>query len=226
VHEYPRRYDDGPCNRGLPIRKSIRAIVRWAEESPRSIVACALSFSAGLAVMLPFGITLPESAAAFVGALLGAAITVAGAFWLTDATGARQKRDVAHGLVAVIGNLMNAVQPLADLAVLAGARKSTERAVQLWEQVTAADIAGEISKFQTRMARFDQAVPQLGLDSVTKIIAIEDAIRAYQRAANERAGATLRDTIIWAMTEEDPTVTAFVKLGQACTHAVDHFERF
>jgi uncharacterized protein YqiB (DUF1249 family) len=88
------------------MRAAYRKVGSWLQEHPHTLVSLCAGVGIGLAIAIPLGWKLPDSAAALVGALIGAGAAVGGALWaanykqLQEVLKADEKQAYAASMIA------------------------------------------------------------------------------------------------------------------------------
>lgn len=166
----------------------------WIAGHGHTLIVATVAFLAGMAVMLPTGVSLPDSAAALIGAVIGAVATIGGALLLWRVQEEQRTRhlaksiamqfgDVFHGAFELIGQLGVADHAAGD-PTLHGA---IEEQVNALERL-AADLLRDIERTRKKLDRFSQSLHLLTSDQVGALILAEATVDTIepiaQRVAN------------------------------------------
>ncbi|WP_222564629.1 hypothetical protein [Novilysobacter antarcticus] len=156
-----------------------------------TLIVATIAFLAGMAIMLPTGVTLPDSAAALIGAVIGAVATIGGALLLWRVQEAQRTRHLAKSIAMQFGEVFHAsFELISQLAVADHAagtldvhyHGAVEEQVDALERL-AADLLLDIDRTRKKLDRFSQALHLLTSDQVGELMLAEAALDAIQPIA-------------------------------------------
>lgn len=141
-----------------------------------TLVAVAASFLAGMAVMLPMGLTIDGAAAGLVGAIVGAVATIGGAVLLWQVQDRHRSMHLAKSIALQFGSIFPMCKDLIEAIPERDARKLDQEAGFLLR---------EISECRQKSGRFDQSLHLLPSANVAALIDAETLV-ATMRTNAER----------------------------------------
>lgn len=172
----------------------MRKILDWTAGNGHTLIFATIAFLAGMIVMLPLGLTLPESAAALIGAIVGAVATIGGALllWrvqerqrtqhLTKAI-AMQFGEVLHGSFELISKMDVADRALGDPTT----HRDFEKQVQSLESL-ARDLSNNITRTRKKLERYSSSLHLLTSDKVSSFIDAETTLDTMELIAQRVSG--------------------------------------
>lgn len=167
----------------------------WVARHGHTLIVAAFAFLAGMAVMLPAGVTLPDSAAALIGALIGAVATIGGAILLWRVQESQRTRHLAKSIAMQFGNVFHGSSELiSQLGVAhhaAGEMNHDRGAVQ--EQIYALerladDLLRDLDTTRKKLDRFSQSLHLLNSNQVGELMLAEAILDTIQPIAQRVAG--------------------------------------
>jgi hypothetical protein len=166
----------------------------WLTGHGTTLVVAAVSFLAGITVVLPLGWTLPESAAALLGAVIGAVATIGGALILWQAQERQRTQHLAKSVAMQFGDVLHGSDELLSQLKVADAHVADENLHhQIQEQMNrlermSNDLLRDVGKTKAKLDRFSQSLHLLASGQVAELMlaeAIVDTIQPIgERVAN------------------------------------------
>ena len=98
----------------------------WIAGHGHTLIVATIAFLAGIATMLPTGVTLPDSAAALIGAVLGSVATIGGALLLWRVQEAQRTRHLAKSIAMQFGDVFHGSLELISQLGVADQKQGSE----------------------------------------------------------------------------------------------------
>lgn len=163
--------------------------LEWIAGHGHTLIVATIAFLAGMAVMFPAGVTLPDSAAALIGAVIGAAATIGGALLLWQVQESQRTRHLAKSIAMQFGDVFHgAFELIGQLGVADHAAGDQDLHAVVEEQVNAlerlaADLLRDIDRTRKKLDRFSQSLHLLTSDQVGELMLAEAALDTIQPIA-------------------------------------------
>ena len=206
----------------------------WIAGHGHTLIVATLAFLAGMAIMLPTGVTLPDSAAALIGAVIGAVATIGGALLLWRVQEAQRTRQLAKSIAMQFGDVFHgAFELIGQLGVADHAagtadlhhHGAVEEQVDALERL-AADLLRDIDRARKKLDRFSQSLHLLTSDQVGDFLLAEASLDTIQPIAERVANWFFPDVPSAAMYIPDAMTDARTDLRDSYDLLGQTLERF
>ena len=173
----------------------MRRAIDWIAGHGHTLIVASITFLAGMAVMLPTNVRLPDSAAALIGAVIGAVATIGGALLLWRVQESQRTRHLARSIAMQFADVFHgSFELMGQLGVADHAAKThdihhhgaVEEQVNALERL-AAELLRDIERTRTKLDRFSQSLHLLTSHQVGELMLAEATIDTIQPTAERVA---------------------------------------
>ena len=187
----------------------------WLAGHATTLIAAAVAFLAGVCVMLPMGWKLPESAAALLGAVIGAVATIGGAVLLWQVQERQRSHHLARSICQQFADVLSGAQQLLQqLRFLDRLMADPSRHLEVEAQLVAlaplsTNLERDVARTRAKLDRFSQSLHLLTSEQVADLMRAEAVVDRIQ-PLGERVAT-------WFTTGEGST--AVLSIGSAVNDA-------